>query len=313
MFDIQELRYLLSLDEFRHFKRAASAVGISQPALTKTLQRIERQLGAKLFERSRAGVMPTEIGREFLLRAKELVEDANRLRQVVGKMKGNLKESVSIGVGPAMSETPIAEAISLMTQKFPQTQVVIRVDHWQQLSEWLLDGRIDFYVADIRQAKVDSRFVYSDLPAQNFVWFCRKAHPLTRLKAKRIVREQLMKYPIATPTMPPWALEWFAEAYGVDGVANLPEPFPTVECESYSILKKIVSTSDCISAALQQTISNSVDQKRFRILPVDAPVMQTNAGIVRLSERRLSPQAEFLAQCVRKLLHELHDQIGERA
>lgn len=88
MFEIRELRHLLSIEEFRHFGRAAKAVGMSQPALTKSLQRIERSLGAKLFERSRHRVSPTAVGEEVLARARRLVQEAEQLQRAVDAMTG---------------------------------------------------------------------------------------------------------------------------------------------------------------------------------------------------------------------------------
>lgn len=69
MFEIRDLQHLLSLDEHRHFGRAAAAVGLSQPALTKSLQRLERILDTRLFDRSRARVSPTAVGEEVIAQA----------------------------------------------------------------------------------------------------------------------------------------------------------------------------------------------------------------------------------------------------
>ncbi len=298
MFEIRELRHLLSLDEFRHFGRAAEAVGLSQPSLTKSLQRIEFALGAKLFERSRARVTPTAIGKEVLSRARRLVDEADDLKRTVNLMSGAEIGSVTVGVGPAMAESYFSDAVAELTQRHPMTRILIRVDHWQQLSEWLLAGAIDFYVADVGEARLDQRFHYTGLPQQEFIWFCRANHPLAGRKRKRVSRNDLLQFSIATPKMPAWATEWFAAAIGDEGVAGLPRPFPAIECESYTLLKQIVLNSNCISAALRQTLSREIADGTIHALPVDAPELTTQSGIIRLRDQSLSTLAQQLAEAI---------------
>lgn len=301
MFEIRQLRHLLSIDEFRHFGRAAQAVGLSQPALTKSLQRMEQALGAKLFERSRARVIPTDVGKEVLVRARRLVDEAEELKRTVDSMTGAEAGSVTVGIGPAMSESYVTAAIAAVSQQRPHTQIAVRVDHWQQLSKWLLAGELDFYVADVGEARIDSRFHYSTLPPQKIVWFCRCGHPLAHGKQKAVTRNDLLKHPIATPKMPSWATEWFAAALGDRGAAGLPRPFPAVECESYAMLKRIASSSDCISAALEQTLAREREDGSLVVLAVDAPELTTHAGIIRLSDRTLSPLAQELVTSIANL------------
>ncbi|MEQ8786090.1 MAG: LysR family transcriptional regulator [Pirellulaceae bacterium] len=300
MFEIRELRHLLSIEEFRHFGRAARAVGLSQPALTKSLQRIEQSLGAQLFERSRRHVRPTAIGAEVLARARRLVEEAEDLKRAVDAMSGAATGGVTIGVGPAMSETYVAAAIAEVAQR-QGTQIVVRVDNWQQLSDWLIAGEIDFYVADVGAARIDGRCHHTSLPQQQFVWYCRRGHPLAGRRRKTVSREDLVRFPIATPKMPSWATEWFAAAFGEQGAAGLPRPFPAVICESYGMLKQLVASSDCISAALRQTLASELADRLLVVLPVDAPELTTQAGIVRLLDRTLPPLAEELIAAIETL------------
>lgn len=300
MFEIRELQHLLSIDEFRHFGRAAGAVGLSQPALTKSLQRIETALGAKLFERSRARVVPTAIGKEVLQRARRLVDDAADLRRAVDQMSGAELSSITIGVGPAMSESYVAEAIAQVTQRRPQTQIAIRVDHWRQLSTWLLASELDFYIADIGVAKLDKRFHYTSLPPQDLVWFARTGHPLAPRRRKPVSRAELIRYPLATPKMPPWATEWFAAAFGELGAAALPRPFPAIECESFAMLKRIVLESDCISCGLQGTLTKELQDGAMTLLPIDAPTLTTRAGIIHLRDHALSTLAQDLIAAIEK-------------
>src|SRR6056297_2090812 len=138
MFDLRDLHNLLSLEEHRHFGRAATAVGLSQPALTKSIQRLEKQMGGLLFDRSRSRIAPTALGDDVVARAKSIMEEVAELRRSVDLFLGLKIGTVTIGVRPAMSEPYVARAIAAVAESHRNTQVRVRVDHWQQLSDWLL-------------------------------------------------------------------------------------------------------------------------------------------------------------------------------
>lgn len=294
MFDLRDLQNLLSLEKHRHFGRAAAEVGLSQPALTKSIQRLEKQVGGLLFDRSRSRISPTSLGNDVIARAKSILIEVAELRRSVDLLLGLQTGAVTIGVGPAMSESYLARAIAGFAESHPYTQVSVRVDHWQQLSDWLLGNEIEFFVADISERAEDERFECVPLPKQEFVWFCRVGHPLTELAT--VSQKDLLEFPLATPRMPIWAVRWFAAAKNeYEQTKGVQRPMPNIQCESYSMLKRMVMSGNLVSAALSDTVHEEVAEGRLVILPVDGLTLTTQAGIVRLRERSLSPVATELA------------------
>jgi DNA-binding transcriptional LysR family regulator len=287
------MRHLLSLDAFRHFGRAASALGISQPALTKSLQRLEEEVGAKLFERTRARVVPTALGQEILDRSRHLVAEADELQQWLHARNSQQTGRVAIGLGPAMSESWVTDAIAQFADSNSDVQVTVRLDHWQQLLQWLLDDCLEFYVADTGHAMGDPRFEIHPLPPQKLIWFSRAGHPLAD-RPCQISRAELLCYPLATPKMPPWAVEWLQAGLADSQHACDRRHWPAIECESYATLKRVVLASQCVSAALESTLEKEVRDGTIAILDIDAPELMTHAGIVRRQDRTLSPAAARL-------------------
>jgi DNA-binding transcriptional LysR family regulator len=92
--------------------------------------------------------------------------------------------------------------------------------------------------------------------------------------------------------MPLWARRWFAEAADPGAPFDPNRTFSAVECENYAMLKRMVLSSDCISAALLSTITNELGDGLLVTLPIKAPTLQTKAGIVHLRGRSLSPLGE---------------------
>ncbi len=303
MLEIRDLQNLISLSEHRHFGRAAAAVKLSQPALSKSIQRLEKQLGVLLFDRSRSQITPTAIGLEVIARTKIILTDVTELRRSVYLYSGLEIGTVAVGVGPAMSESYLARALAIATEKHPDTQINVRVDNWQQLSQWLLDNEIDFFVADIAEWQDDERFVCTPLPTEEFVWFCRTGHPLAA--QQNVTQHDLLRFPIVTPRMPIWAVQWFAAAISdLESCHARKKMIPNIQCESYSILKRIVLSGDAVCAALTATIKEEVTNERLAILPVDAPLLTTHAGIVKLRDRSSSPLAEELIRIIQAIADE---------
>lgn len=195
--------------------------------------------------------------------------------------------SLAVGVGPAMSESFVTRAIVWLAEQHPGIQIDVRVDHWRQLSAWLASGEIDLLIADLSDVTDDGRFVITELPAEEFTWFCRREHPLAN--SGEVSRDDLLKYPLATPRMPPWAIAWFREVIDEKERDDSQVTLPTIRCENYSMLKRMVLDSNCISVALLETIRPELNEGRLVTLPIDATTLKTRAGIVELRERTRSP------------------------
>jgi DNA-binding transcriptional LysR family regulator len=296
MIELRELRHLLAVVDRRHFGRAARAVGLSQPALTKSIQRLEKQLGAKLLDRSRRNVTPTPIGQTVIERARSLIGRAAELHREVDLLQGLEIGTLDLGVGPAMAETFVTDAIARLAEQHHGARITVRVDHWRELSEALYDGRLDLFVADASEPHKDQRLRVVSVPRKRFVWICRNGHPLA--SARRVTRKDLLSYPLATPKIPDWARRWLVEGAGPDFQHDPSHPLNTLQCESYALLKRVVLASNCISAALHASVADELRDGTLVALPIKAPELHTHAGIVHLSHRTLSPLAKAFVKGV---------------
>lgn len=278
---------------------AAEKLGVSQPAISKTIQKMEHDLGLVLFDRSRAKVTPTSGCEAVVLHAKKILASVNDLGKTVRLLNGLELGALSIGVGPAMAESYVTKAIAKLAEDHPGIELDVRVDHWVQLSEWLIEGEIDLMVADLAAVTDNDRFITSPLPEEEFTWFCRADHPLAEFPL--VTRLDLLKYPLVTPRMPPWATEWFQQALRPDD-QKLNGTIQTVCCENYSMLKRIVMESNCISVALSATIISELNENRLTALKVNAAPLVTHAGIVQLRERTVTPLASAFIDYVNDLV-----------
>jgi LysR family hydrogen peroxide-inducible transcriptional activator len=84
---IQQLRYIVALDEHRHFARAAEECMITQPGLTIQLKNLEEEIGIKVFDRTKTPLKPTQAGEEIIMRARKVLREADAIRDYVVNKK----------------------------------------------------------------------------------------------------------------------------------------------------------------------------------------------------------------------------------
>lgn len=103
--NLQQLRYIVAIDRFRNFAKAADACNISQPTLSAMLVKLEEELDVRLFERSNKKVSPTTVGEKIIRQAQQALMETDRIAEIVREDKGTLDASFSLSVGPTVADT----------------------------------------------------------------------------------------------------------------------------------------------------------------------------------------------------------------
>lgn len=140
---LQQLRYIIALDEHRHFAKAAEVCMVTQPGLTIQLKNLEEELGIKIFDRDKVPLKPTQAGKEIINRAKKTLHEVDGIRDFVIGQKDNLEGMVTLGVISTLSPYLIPQFMKAVKDKAPKMQFVIKEMNTGQLIEGLLTGGID--------------------------------------------------------------------------------------------------------------------------------------------------------------------------
>jgi len=298
--ELRHLRHLLALKESGSFKRAAAAVHISQPALTKSIQQAERIYGARLFDRQRGSLNPTAFGRVVIERARRVLAEAEQIRTELGLLRDLAVGQLIVGAGPLWAEALLATALGRMISRHPGLSFLVRALSYHECLQELKSGTIELAVADPTAFASTADLEVISLPTQPIVWFARPDHPLA--ERRRIRRAELVEYPIVAPELPAWGRKWLEAA---QAEARRSESIPRIECESYAFLKKVVRSSNALSAATRYLVADEFTQGRLVELQVVGPKMKTRAGIIHRSGRTLSPAAKLLVSEVEEVARSL--------
>jgi LysR family nitrogen assimilation transcriptional regulator len=144
--DLKSLEYFVRVAEFGSITRAAEDIGMAQPALTRSLRRLEASLDTQLLVRLPRGVRLTSAGREFAVRAGQIVRDIALARDRLPRREGSGSERVILGTSPTLAHVLVPGIILRVTHDSPSIQLKVVEGFSGQLHEALSSGRLDVAV-----------------------------------------------------------------------------------------------------------------------------------------------------------------------
>lgn len=140
---IRHLRYFLAVADELHFGRAAQRLGMAQPPLSQRIQRLERQLGVRLFDRSARAVTLTEGGRLLLAEARDLVERADRLHALAGQVARGEIGTLRAGILPDLGGGAIAALVAAFRARCPGVELELHEITTAEQARALAERRLD--------------------------------------------------------------------------------------------------------------------------------------------------------------------------
>lgn len=295
MDQIYLLRQAQALAEHRHFARAADSMQVSQPTLTRGIAALERSLGVKLFDRTRAGVIPTAFGRVLLDRAESLLREHNDLRRELQLLAGLETGSLSIGAGPYSAEDSVAEAVARTVRAHPRLRVECTVADPDQVVRDVLAGRFDLGVARPPGPEDQSKLVTEAFPPLRAYFACRPGHPLTGERNPTL--ERTRDFPLVTIRLRgAQAIAAAARRGPLLHTSGQPEFVPQIMVNSVAVARMIARGSDALFQGTAGHLADDVAAGRLVRLDIESPALESPHGVFYLRDRSLSPAArEFIA------------------
>ncbi|MEU1116403.1 LysR family transcriptional regulator [Streptomyces sp. NPDC005879] len=141
--DLQQMRYVVAVAETASFTRAAERCHVVQSALSHQVARLEKDLGARLFERTSRRVRLTVAGEAFLPAARQALEAAERARAEVAAATGEIRGRLTVGTIPTVAAVDLPAVLRDYRQRYPQVRISLRVAGSERLIEQVRDGALD--------------------------------------------------------------------------------------------------------------------------------------------------------------------------
>jgi DNA-binding transcriptional LysR family regulator len=287
--DLRLLRQARALSEHGSVSRAAAALGIAQPTLSRSLKELEAGLGLKLFTRHRFGVEPTDFGHVFLLHADALLAQFADLEREVALVKGLHKGDVGVAFGAYAAEALVPACLRRFSAAHPSVRVCIRLDALETHARALRARAIDLAVgeASVLEREDAIEVIAKLAPVRGFV-VVRAGHPLAA--AGRVTLADVAVHPfVQIVRLPPRVLKPLLRAWrGNRGESSTPASFPAIECPTVPLGVSAIVESNAVMIASLGSIRRELEDGR--VVPIlSERWMHSEWAVMRLRGRSLGP------------------------
>lgn len=144
---ITQLRYVLAVAEHQNFTKAAEKTFVTQPTLSMQIQKLEEELNVLIFDRSKKPIELTEIGKKLVTQARNIVNESERIQDIVDQQKGFIGGEFKLGVIPTVMPTLLPMFLNNFIKKYPKVKLKIEELNTENIIEHLLDGHLDAAIA----------------------------------------------------------------------------------------------------------------------------------------------------------------------
>ena len=140
---LQQLEYIIALNRLGNFAKAADSCDVTQPTLSSMIQKLETELGIKIFDRRRQPITATKAGQTVIRQAKEVLYQSKRLREIVEEEKETFRGTFTIGVLPTIAPYLIPHFFPQLMREYPTLDLRIVELKTKDMKQALLNGDID--------------------------------------------------------------------------------------------------------------------------------------------------------------------------
>lgn len=286
MVDLVRLSYAVAIAEEGSYALASLRLGISQPALSRSIQMLEKEYRLQLFTRGRAGAKLTAQGVEFLKLAQRLVNRAGSVDEQLRLVSSGGTMPVAIGIGPISAATVMPELLTELVAT--GVKLRIRIESLATLQLLLRHEEIDFFISGLpvsdRLSRLPDDFRLKRIPLTSVNLFVREGHPLLD---RAIVPEDIQCYPVGSAS-------FLRELLSPARLARYGIQSPSVEVDDYMMLSALARTSDFIIVAVRG-LADARPEFGLTPLPLDVTVDDIEFGLVSTGFNDLSAEARRIA------------------
>jgi len=292
------LRAVDAVEAHRSLLAASSVLGITQPALTKSLHELEEVVGARLFDRHSRGVRPTEAGLILVETARRVLAELRRLDDQLDQLASPGGGTVALGALPVAAAGILPGTLGRLKAVNPQIRVRLQEGRTRDLLPLLASGEIDLIVGQLYEPALPDRFAREPLWTEPISILARSEHPIF---ADAVTAEALRRYDLVLPTVSQRVGLEIEHLLALLGL----QPTTSLRSSSYGFIREMLHATDLISVMPRLMLVGDLLRGTLKVVPLPIPAPDRPAGLILCRERALPPAARTLVQCLRDFLAEI--------
>ena len=173
---IQQLEYILAVDRFRHFGNAAEHCMVTQPTLSAMIQKLEDELGAKIFDRSTQPIQPTSIGLKIIEQARAVLEHASKVKDIVQEEGHSIKGVFRLAILPTIAPYLLPRFFPKLMEDYPDLDIRVTEMKTQDVLVALATGKVD--AAILATVVTDKSLQAETLFYEQFLGYVARKEPI---------------------------------------------------------------------------------------------------------------------------------------
>jgi DNA-binding transcriptional LysR family regulator len=290
-FDLADLRAFVAVADLSSFRAAAEAIHLSQPALSRRIEKLERALGVRLFDRTTRAVMLTAIGRDFVRKARKLLDDLEESLLSVRGVGATKRDEVTIACLPSAVYYFLPRVISRYQETYPKIRIRILDEGANEALAAVVRGEADFGINMIGTQEPDIEF--HTLRRERFVVACHRDHALAR---KRTVKwSDLREYDFMM--IDKTSGNRLLLDHALADVSERPQWSYEAQ-HSYTLLGLV--EADLGVAVVPELAMPHTAHPTLVSISLSDPVVTRTLGLIRRRRRPLSPIAQHLYELLKE-------------
>ncbi|MBD9655286.1 LysR family transcriptional regulator [Pseudomonas sp. PDM12] len=290
--DLRDLSYFQTIAEIGHLGRAADKLNRSQPALTKSIQRLEESLGARLFQRDGRGIKLTEVGELLLIRSKQLQLSVSETQREVHDLANGLIGNVRLGCAASMAEYLLPQLAASLLERAPEVRLSLSIAQDDVLKSSLRSGQLDAIISPLHAE--EPQFVTYPILQDEAVVVASVDHPIF---AASYGLADLTRYRWILPSPAVSSRRWVDNVFASHKLAA---PVVQIETNTISMLPRLIARTNLLSFLARETLQFSQGMNRLREVQLAATTMQRTVAVTVRAEGYLPSAAATLVSMLRE-------------
>jgi LysR family nitrogen assimilation transcriptional regulator len=278
--DLKQLEYFVRVAELGSFTRAAVALDVAQPALSRQVRLLEVELHQTLLTRNGRGAAPTEAGKLLLAHGRGILHQVDRAREELGRVRGSLAGRVAVGLPSSLARVLTVPLTRAFRQKMPDATISISEGLSVAMQESLVNGRLD--IAVLYNAQPTAEVEIAPLLEEDLLLVQLRPPGLMEDPAPGpISLKAVSLLPLVIPSRPN-AIRMHIESE----MANIGcRPRIALEIDGVSAILDLVADGAGCAVLSRNAVASSVRPSAFTVRTIDEPVLRTKVSLATSSLR----------------------------
>ncbi|MRW94153.1 LysR family transcriptional regulator [Duganella sp. FT80W] len=290
---LTQISHLLAIADKGSLRAAARYLDVSQPQLTRSMQELEHDLGVTLFERSARGVVLTQAGERFLIRARTISSEVRRAHDEIAQLQGDTAGTLHVCMSTVPHIALFPYALKEFRARYPDVLMDLRDGVFPNAEPMLKNGTLDCYIGPAPDLPTNSDLIVEKLFDNTRVIMCRRGHPLIGATSL----QELKDAEWATTSVTHKAYEELGPLFAQHAL-----PAPRLVLRAHSTLTYVtaIAYSDLLLMLPVQWADFEITRNALDIIKVKEPLPAAPICIVRRADLPLTPAADYFCDMIRR-------------